>query len=90
MHQFDSGAKRGAVLSTRYDLITSSLLDRTSITLSEGAERYGVDNWKKGLPSADVFNHLIAHLLSWRDGDRSEDHLAHATCNIMFLMYSED
>lgn len=47
---------------------------------SEGAQKYGVDNWKKGIGDAEYqgerLNHAIRHLLLWANQDRAEDHLA--------------
>lgn len=80
----------GAVRSTdadghRYDLIDPLFLERIAATLATGAARYGEHNWLKGFKFSDVLNHLIRHVELFRQGDASEDHLAHAACNLMFL-----
>ncbi len=31
-----------------------------------GSRKYGYDNWRRGLPLEDTFNHLIDHLLKWK------------------------
>lgn len=47
---------------------------------SEGAIKYGVDNWKKGVGDPEYqterCRHAIRHLMLWANGDRSEQHLA--------------
>jgi hypothetical protein len=42
--------------------------------------RYGRDNWKKGVNDKEYqeerLEHAMLHLIKWKEGDRSEDHLA--------------
>jgi hypothetical protein len=42
--------------------------------------RYGRDNWKKGVNDKEYqeerLEHAILHLIKWKEGDRTEDHLA--------------
>jgi hypothetical protein len=42
--------------------------------------RYGKDNWKKGVNDKEYqeerLEHAILHLIKWKEGDRTEDHLA--------------
>ena len=42
--------------------------------------RYGRDNWKKGVKDPQYqeerLEHAMLHLLKWKEGDRSEAHLA--------------
>jgi hypothetical protein len=42
--------------------------------------RYGRDNWKRGVHDIEYqeerFEHAMLHLIKWREGDRTEDHLA--------------
>ena len=94
--KFDSGAVRAPSVAgeggipLRYDLIPEGPLKRLAATYGEGALKYSDNNWKKGIPEGNLFNHLMAHLLEYRAGDRSEDHLAHAAWGIFSLMYFED
>jgi hypothetical protein len=73
--EFFSGAKR-SVRMPRYDLIPFVALQRLaerytgSMVNGEpdgGALKYGESNWKKGLPSSDVINHIIHHLSRWNE-----------------------
>lgn len=42
--------------------------------------RYGKNNWKKGVRDKEYqeerLEHALLHLMKWKEGDRSEDHLA--------------
>lgn len=42
--------------------------------------RYGRDNWKKGVGDKEYqeerLEHALRHIMLWKEGDRSEDHLA--------------
>ena len=89
--QFPSGAVRSTDAdNVRYDLITPIGLRRLAETYAEGARKYGDHNWLKGIPSNDLVNHAIRHIMLWQVGDTSEDHLAHAVWNLMALMHFEE
>ena len=76
--------------NVRYDLITPIGLRRLAETYREGAVKYGEGNWLKGIPASDLFNHAVRHMYLWLQGDRAEDHLAHAAWNIFALMHFEE
>ena len=40
----------------------------------EGAEKYGDNNWQKGLPVKCYVNSAIRHYLKWLRGDQDEPH----------------
>jgi hypothetical protein len=93
-YTFPTGARR-AELGKRYDLIPATLLRRLADRYDLGQEKYGEDNWKRGLPYHDIWNHIIDHLLHARDAQTightsTEDHLAAAAWGIAALMYFED
>ena len=88
IYEMNVSAKR-AERKPRYDLIEPAFLDALGKTLQDGASRYGEHNWKAAIDdydfAKDTFNHLIEHLYKFRNGDRSEDHIGHASANLMFL-----
>lgn len=89
-HQFVSGAKRSAdVNHLAYHLMCPTALHCLAATLAAGRDKYGEDNWTKGMPIADTLNHTLAHLMKYIGGDRTEAHLAHALCNLMFILHFE-
>ena len=95
LKEFTSGAVRcnavaGSDKPCRYDLISTVGLRRLAETYGEGSIKYGDRNWEKGIPISDLMNHLIAHINHYNSGDRSEDHLAHATWGLFALMHFEE
>jgi len=60
--------------------------------LTIGARKYDRDNWKH-VPDAKrrYFDAAMRHMWDWKSGDKydeetSKNHLAHAICNLMFLL----
>lgn len=88
--EFETGAKRGTAPPVRYDLISPVFLRRLAETCHEGAEKYDPGNYLKGIPCSNLLNHAITHIEQWKAGDTSEDHLAHATWNLMAIMHFEE
>jgi len=83
----------GAVRSDgkpRFDLLPYEFLEAVAEVLTAGAETYGVHNWQRGQKDffIDAWNHAFVHLQMFKEGDRSEDHLAHLACNVAFLVWA--
>jgi hypothetical protein len=90
MQTFTSGANRAEEpTAARYDLIPLAGLDALAETCAEGAAKYGISNWKKGIPSSNLMNHALTHLRRYLGGDASEDHLAHAAWNILVMIHND-
>lgn len=70
-------------------MISPELIRRVSIHLEKGAEHYGADNWRAGMPFRRVLDSLIRHIFQYAECDEVEDHLAAIVCNTMFLMEYE-
>jgi hypothetical protein len=88
-HEYDTGAVRSADCDdVRYDLISPIGLRALARTYAEGAKKFGAGNWENGMPVTDMLNHAIAHVYNFLGGDRSEDHLAHATWNLLGAIHS--
>jgi hypothetical protein len=76
----------------QYGLIPPLALKETVKVLTFGAVKYDKNNWKK-VPDAQsrYYDALQRHLWSWFEGEQLDpetgiNHLAHAMCNIMFLL----
>ena len=88
---YQSGAIRDNEGKVRWDLLPYDALDSIARILTDGASEYGDRNWEKGFPWTSVFASLIRHLTAWmlgEDTDRKSGrlHLAHAGCNVLFLL----
>lgn len=59
-----------------------------SIHFEEGAEKYGVDNWKKGIPEWSYLDSAIRHFLKWCRGDNDERHDRAFVWNIVCLIWT--
>jgi hypothetical protein len=87
--QYETGAVRSADCEdTRYDLISPIGLAALARTYAEGAAKFGAYNWENGMPVTDLLNHAIAHIYKFLGGDRSEDHIGHATWNLIGVSHS--
>lgn len=76
----------------RYGLLPPKALKETVQVLTLGAQKYEPDNWKH-VPDAQnrYFNALQRHLWDHFSGEQNDpetgiNHLAHAVCNIFFLL----
>ena len=88
---FPSGATRSNdAESERYDLCPPLWAKADATIMAEGAITHGDDNWKKGIPIHVCLNHLERHLNLYKNGDKSEDHLAKVRVNAGFIMYFEE
>ncbi len=81
-----------------HSMIEQGLLDELAFALMEGQEKYGRDNWKKGMPWEDCFAAASRHLFKAKDLEKYDKeakyfkvrHLAQVIANCMFMLYYED
>ena len=91
LRKFESGATRSSDADLeRYDLMSPFAAQRAAKIYAEGALVHGDRNWEKGIPIEVCLNHLERHLILWKMGDRSEDHLAKIRVNADFIMHYEE
>jgi hypothetical protein len=92
---YEGGTVRGTKLPMMR-LIPHFAATRIGAALQHGYEKYAESptdsNWRKGDRQffIDCTDHLLNHIFQYEAGDRSEDHLAHAACNIIFMMYGQE
>lgn len=53
----------------------------------EGAEKYGENNWQKGLPKGCYIDSAVRHYLKWRRGDYDEPHDRAFVWNILCCIW---
>lgn len=73
------------------DLLPREALVEVAKVLSVGASKYGRYNWRKGMQWSRITSACLRHLTAFNDGQDKDpetgiSHLAHAACNLMFLI----
>lgn len=74
----------------RFDLVPTRPLRRLAGLYERGAAKYGARNWEKGQPSSRYYSSCMRHLLSYMDGERTEDHLAAIMWNAAAMIWNEE
>ena len=69
-------------------LILESMLLEVSIHFEEGAEKYGENNWQKGIPAKCYINSAVRHFLKYLRGDDDERHDRAFVWNILCCMWT--
>lgn len=67
---------------------TAHMLLETAIHFEEGAEKYGENNWQKGLPVKSFINSSVRHYLKWLRGDDDERHDRAFCWNILCALWT--
>jgi hypothetical protein len=76
----------------RYDLVPVRAMGLLVDVLTYGAQKYAPDNWRQVVDARARYTAaLYRHLEAWRAGEWLDPesglpHLAHAACNVFFLM----
>ena len=91
MDKFAEGVKHDSDKEHPMDLIHPALLTETAAVLRYGAAKYQAHNHYKGMAWSRPFGALMRHMWAWWGGEDNDpetglSHLAHAACNLMFLM----
>ena len=87
--KFDAGKPRWTLLPWRQ-------VEQIVEILTFGAIKYADNNWQKVENSKTrYFDALQRHLIAWFEGEKTDpesgkSHLAHAGCNLLFLMWFDD
>lgn len=84
-----------SLFSSYYGDFTDTVTDCTMFLevarhFEEGAEKYGENNWQKGLPAQCYINSAIRHYLKWLRGDKDEPHDRAFVWNLMCCIWEVD
>lgn len=76
----------------RWSLISWQAISCMVRVLMFGADKYGAQNWKKGLNIKEILDSLQRHVSALMDGELSDPesgmpHIGHVMCNCMFYAY---
>lgn len=81
----------------RVDLIPTEFIEEVAKVFTFGAKKYSPNNWKGFNESQqnEILGSLLRHILEYQKGNKFDDesglhHLAHAACNIAFILYFEN
>lgn len=92
MHQTARHESKGKLA---LDQLPVKFLRGVAAVLNFGMLKYAKDNWKQGTDWSEFYGSTQRHLLAWWDAEETDpesglSHLAHAACNIAFLIYYQD
>lgn len=87
----DGGGLRYNNEKLRYDLMPTDSVAEFVKVLTYGAKKYAARNWERGQPWSVPYASCMRHLQAWHSGEDIDSesgllHLAHAVCNLMFLL----
>lgn len=87
----DGGGLRYNNEKLRYDLLPTDATQELVKVLTYGAKKYAARNWERGQAWSVPYASLMRHLQSWHAGEDTDPesgllHLAHAACNVAFLL----
>jgi hypothetical protein len=77
----------------RWSLLPLDAVEEIVKVLEHGAKKYSVDNWKYVENGTERYwDSLVRHIMAWKQGEIIDpesglSHLAHAGCNVLFLLY---
>lgn len=86
-----TGAIKADGEKNRLDLWPVRPYEDVGWVLTYGARKYADRNWEKGFKWSRLFGSTLRHLFAWYRGETIDpesglNHLAHAACNIIFLL----
>jgi len=95
----DSGERQefgtGAVRDTqdgkgRFDLLPYYAVTRLAQHFENGAQKYGAENWRQGIPLRRYLDSMLRHAFKFLAGSEDEDHLAAVIWNACCLLETQE
>ena len=99
--KWDSEPEIPTEKGTRYNagkpslaLLPAKTLIEIAKVLDFGKAKYSAHNWRKGFSYTETLSSAQRHLAEWQEGEGTDresglSHLAHAACNLLFLIEFE-
>lgn len=89
--QFDTGAVRDAMSGKGLpSLIPPEAIRRCARRFEDGANKYGLHNWMKGIPLSRYQDAITRHTLAAAEGQTDEDHLGAVLWNAAAWVWTQD
>ena len=73
-----------------YDGLIETMLLEVGIHYEEGANKYGANNWKKGMAPEIYIQSALRHYLKYKRGDQDEPHDRAFVWNLMCCIWEKD
>lgn len=78
----------------RMALLPHESLEEIAKVLTFGSKKYGKNNWKGGLSYERLISASMRHIGQFNNGEDKDpetgiSHVAHAACNLLFLIWME-
>ena len=83
-------AALGNFADEAYNSCRYTMLLEVAKHFEEGANKYGENNWQKGLPANCYIDSAVRHYLKWRRGDKDEPHDRAFVWNLMCCIWEVD
>ncbi len=80
----------------QHSLLPKGVLNKVINVLGFGRKKYAKDNWMKvDNPKERYYNTAQRHITQWWEGEKfdketGENHLAHAICCLMFMLWFDN
>ena len=74
--------------STEFDNSVYTMLLEVSIHFEQGAQKYGENNWQKGIPVHCYIDSAIRHYLKYKRGDDDERHDRAFVWNVLCAIWT--
>ena len=94
LHIFTENGDKDKLLGALVCFYRQSLKIRETMVLElachyeDGCKKYGVNNWKKGIPVSSYIDSAVRHLLKYIRGDQDERHDRAFCWNIVCAMWT--
>lgn len=88
--EFNTGAVRDTMSGKGLpSLIPPEAIRRLAKRFEDGAAKYGIQNWMKGIPLSRYQDAIYRHTMSAAEGKTDEDHLAAVLWNAAAWIWTE-